>query len=107
MADPETDVTSIPGCFIRLFWMFGGIIILAFLSISIFKHRSLSIFDLGFWLVVAGLVLLRFVDIRYLHGQTAEGKPATMDDWRRYSLWLMAIALGGWLILHAIGLLMK
>ena len=107
MTDPKTDYTPVAGCLVRLFWMFGGLMLLFFLSVSIYDHRSFSARDLGFWLVVLCLVLIRYADIRYLDGQTAEGAPATMTHWRRYSIGLLAGALGVWLILHGLSYFIK
>ena len=107
MAEPETDHTPVVGCLARLFWMAGGLIALIFLSYSIVQHHSFSIRDLGFWLLIIFLVMTRYLDIRYLHGQTAEGEPATMEHWRRYTLGLISGSLGLWLILHGLGHFMK
>jgi hypothetical protein len=102
MAEPETDRTPVAGCLARLFWMAGGLLALIFLSFSIFKHHAFSIRDLAFLLIVLCLVLIRYVDIRYLHGETAEGEPATMSHWRRYTIGLLSGSLGVWLVLHVL-----
>lgn len=107
MTEPETDRTPVAGCFSRLFWMFGGLIGLIFLSFSIYNSHSFSIRDLAFGLLVLCLVLVRYVDIRYLQGQTAEGNPATMADWRRYCVGLLSGALAAWLILHGFSHFLK
>lgn len=103
MSNPEPGIASFSGCITRLFWMVGGIIILVFLSRTIITHRSLSVSDLGYWFVISALVLSRYVDIRYLRGQTAEGEPATLAHWKRYTLGLIPIALAAWLALHGVG----
>jgi len=46
-----------------------------------------------FWLIALGLILTRYVDIRYLKGETADNKPATLKHWRRYSV-ILVIAAG-------------
>ena len=107
MAEPETDRTPVAGCLSRLFWMFGGLIVLIFLSFSIYNQHSFSIRDLGFWLLVLALVIIRYVDIRYLHGQTAEGEPATMTNWRRYCVGLLSGSLVAWMILHGLSYFLK
>ena len=102
MTNPETEATGVAGCFARLFWMLGGLALLALVSIWIYDQHSFSFRDLGFWALILSLVLVRYADIRYLHGYTAEGKPATMTHWRRYSVGLLAGALGLWLVLHGV-----
>jgi hypothetical protein len=103
MEKDDSAVSSPAGCLVRLFWFFGGNILLVFLLISIFNRRSFTISDLGFWIVVACLIISRYVDIRYLKGQTAEGAPATMNHWRKYSAMLLAISVGVWGLTHIIG----
>ncbi len=46
-----------------------------------------------FWLIALGLILARYVDIRYLKGETTDNKPATLKHWRRYSV-IVLIAAG-------------
>ena len=104
MSHPEPASSSIAGCLIRLFWMMGGVILLVIFSFTIPEQQFPSIYDAGFWLLVLALIVTRYVDIRYLHGQTAEGNPATLADWGRYALWLVPIALCVWLALHGLGL---
>ncbi len=48
------------------------------------------------------LVAVRYADIRYLGGRTAEGVPATMAHWRRYVLVLMVASTAVWLTAHII-----
>lgn len=103
MEKNDFAVKSPAGCLIRLFWFFGGNILLLFLLISIFNRRSVTISDLGFFIVVACLIISRYVDIRYLNGRTAEGEPATMHHWRKYSAMLLAVSLGIWVLTHVIG----
>ncbi|MCE5229246.1 hypothetical protein LLG95_06575 [bacterium] len=102
MTMPAPEHTPVAGCLTRLYWMVGGVIILIFLGYSIVAQGSPSIYDAMYWIVVLSLVLVRFADIQFMHGQTAEGKPATMSDWRRYVLGLASGALGVWLVLHGI-----
>ncbi len=102
MAAPEKTNTPFAGCFCRLIWMLVGIVALLFLGIEIVRRPGFSGVDAAAGAVVAGMILARFVDVRYLNGQTADGKPATMADWRRYSVRLAALALVLWGLLHAI-----
>ena len=92
------------GCFLRLFWMMIGNIVLLLCVYSVIQHRSsvLSIADAFYWAIVGSLLAARYVDIRYLHGTTADGDPATIAHWRRYAVFLVLIATGLWLVAHAI-----
>ena len=49
--------------------------------------------DMIFWLIAFALILARYVDIKYLKGETADNKPATLKHWRRYSVILLIAAV--------------
>ena len=91
-------------CFLRLFWMLIGNVILLFCAYGIVQHRSsvLSIADAFYWAIVGSLLAARYVDIRYLYGTTADGAPATIAHWQRYAVFLVLVATGFWLVVHAI-----
>jgi multisubunit Na+/H+ antiporter MnhE subunit len=71
----------------------------------VIHHGSFSPADVVFGAVVASCVGLRYLDIKYLKGETASGEPATLAHWRRYSLLLGAFALALWGVAHVIGYL--
>jgi len=97
-----TDNTSLLGCLIPTFWMLVGNGILALCAVAIAAGSSLfGAADLFYWLTVGGLLAARYVDIRYLNGRTAEGKPATPAHWRRYAVILIAVAAAAWIVAHA------
>lgn len=82
---------SSSGCLsivVRLTWIFG-VSLLVFGAIFIIQRNAPGLPDTFFWLVALGLILARYVDIRYLKGETADNKPATLKHWRRYSLILL------------------
>lgn len=88
----------------RLYWMFLGNIVLLFLLIFIVeKHAKMFGFlDIAYWTVVASLVLVRYADVRYLHGETGFGQPATMLHWRHYTELLALVSAVAWLLGHVI-----
>lgn len=92
------------GCFLRLFWMVLGNLILLACAYGIVQHRStvLSIADAFYWASVGCLLAVRYVDIRYAQGLTADGDPATMAHWRRYAVLLGGIAAVLWFVVHGI-----
>ena len=95
--------TSVLGCLIPTFWMLVGNGILALCAVAIAaRSASFSAADLFYWLTVGGLLAARYVDIRYLNGRTAEGKPATPAHWRRYAVILIAVSAVAWIVAHAI-----
>jgi hypothetical protein len=47
-------------------------------------------------------ILARYLDIAYFHGETANGTPATMRDWRRYVVLLVLASLVIWITAHSL-----
>lgn len=94
------------GCLARLFWMVLGYLLLLFAAIEVVKRSggwSLSVADLVYWAILAGMLAARYGDIRYFGGRTSDGQqPATWADWRRYSAILAILGLLLWIILHAV-----
>jgi len=90
---PPAESESGPGCLgalVRLTWIFGAFSLI-FCAMFIAQRKS-AVADLLMLLLTLGLILVRFVDIKYLKGQTADNKPATLKDWRRYALMVLVAA---------------
>ena len=102
--EQTTDKQSTPlGILARLWWMLGGNMLLAFSLIFIFRNEG-GFFhpaDWVFWITVATLVAIRYLDIRFLNGQTATGEKASMTDWVRYAVLLLVCATVLWAMAHA------
>ena len=104
MPDPAVVPLGRAGMLARVYWMgCGDPLLLLLLLVIIAKHPKLpSLLDAAFFVAVASLILVRYVDIRFLNGQTGEGKPATLADWRRYALLIATVTLGAWLVARVI-----
>lgn len=102
MVNPQTETTPFAGCLARMFWMIGGLVVLIFISLAIFRNSAFSIYDIAFAVIVMAMILVRLLDIRYLRGETADGQPATIRDWRRYAVRLAASSAGFWAVLHGV-----
>jgi hypothetical protein len=76
---------------VRLTWIFGGSI-LVLCAIFVAQGKAPVLADIIFFSLALGLVLIRFIDIRYLKGETADNQPATLKHWRRYSIKLLLAA---------------
>lgn len=98
MSIPQESSPNGLGCLCRFYWMLFGNALLFFLLVFIFVKRLPwpSVLDAAAAVVLASLVVVRYVDIRFLHGQTGEGSPATLADWRRYVLLLVPLGVAGW-----------
>ncbi len=100
----KTEYSSGAGCLVRFYWMFIGTALLAILfALLLQKHPKIpSLLDVGCLLTLASLVFVRYIDIRYLKGDTGEGTPATMNHWRKYSIALVIGSLTVWLIIRVL-----
>ncbi len=91
--NPRQHATSEPqqktGCLAalaRVYWMAVGNVLLFVCAIYAARHEPPSALDGLYAVLVALLLVVRFVDITRLGGQTSEGHPATLAHWRRYAL---------------------
>ena len=94
MADGRaTD--SVLGLFLRLYWIMlgNGVVVIAAVFPLAYPQMPAALPLAGFGFGVVSLVAARFVDIRYCGGQTADGAPASLDDWKRYVRILVPSAL--------------
>jgi hypothetical protein len=87
--------------------MFFGNLVLAFSVIFIVQNGGgfFQTADWVFWIVLASLVLIRYVDIRFLDGCTGAGEPATITHWIRYAALLVACSTAVWVLAHVAGYL--
>ncbi|HNY65472.1 MAG TPA: hypothetical protein PKM41_08520 [Deltaproteobacteria bacterium] len=94
------------GRFVRLTWKTLGTLLLFLLLILIVitPEGTAKTLQGVFWLVVAGLVVLRYLDMTVFRGQTGDDKPATMSDWLRYSAGLVLMSGFFWFLAQAIRL---
>ena len=104
MDKQNPGASQLTGCLVRLFWMGAGNLILALAVIAIAQNHSgpfvLAWIDLLYWLTAAALPIVRYVDIRFLHGATADNQPATISHWRRYTVAVLATSLVLWVGAH-------
>jgi len=82
--------------------MLLGNAVLALSAVFIF-HNTTGFFhaaDVVFWCTAASLVLIRYIDIRFLDGLTATGEPASMRHWVRYTVVLVVCSAAAWAFAH-------
>jgi hypothetical protein len=109
MTEPKSPSSSNPsdrkprgclGALVRLSWLAVGNGALFVLTLVISKSGRLSALDALYWVVVAGMVALRYIDITRLGGLTMDCGPATLRDWRRYVVSLLGTAAVLWVSAH-------
>jgi hypothetical protein len=92
------------GFLCRIYWMIVGNMLVAFSGFGIVaRGGALTRVDILYWLAAGSLVLASYADVRYFGGQTAEGEPATMKHWQRYSVRVLVVSVLGWLAFHGLG----
>jgi len=100
----QVEKSSFLALIVRLTWIAFGNLLLIFIAFPIAQHKAGIVLDIMFWAVVAGLILIRYIDIKVFHGHTAENEPATLQHWRRYSLILLLASGVLWILAHGAAL---
>jgi len=98
----EPEPTGCLSVVVRIFWLMGGNLALLMLAVFIFQKKTFSAFDIAFWAIVAGLILIRYIDITRLKGLTSNNEPATLKHWRIYVVKLLAASAALWGLAHGI-----
>ena len=95
------------GIIARLFWMFFGNAILFISVIFVFQHKGgmFHTADVVFWITVAILIFVRYLDIKLCGGLTATGLPASMAHWIKYVAILLISSTAVWVLAHAVNYL--
>jgi len=95
------------GIIMRLFWMVFGNAVLFISIMFIFQHEG-GVFhaaDVVFWITVAALVIVRYLDIKVLGGLTVTGVPASTAHWTKYVAILLISSTAVWGFAHAVNYL--
>jgi len=103
---PPAEHTGCLASIVRVLWFVVGNAALLLLAVLITEEEALSGLDIAFWAIVVALILLRYIDITRLNGLTSDGEPASLQHWRRFSLLLLLIAGGVWVLAHGVTRLM-
>ncbi|OHB55089.1 MAG: hypothetical protein A2Y07_05490 [Planctomycetes bacterium GWF2_50_10] len=89
----------------RLYWMFLGNILLIATAISIYNNpKGIGWADAFYLFIISSLIYIRYTDIKHWGGLTSTGEPASMRDWRNYSVLLVIIAMAVLITAHVPGL---
>jgi hypothetical protein len=98
------EPTSVIGLLLRLFWMFLGNIALGVSILMVLAEREtvFSVADIIYGISLPLLVAARYLEITRYKGTTAEGEPATISHWKRYTVALLVFSIGAWSLCHGI-----
>jgi hypothetical protein len=100
MSDLSEKPTTGAGCLLRTYWMLAGNALIAYLALLIIEQKSrlFTFRDILFWLAAGSVLVARYVDVRFMRGETGDGRPATMTNWRRHAAILLIVAGVAWAI---------
>ncbi len=59
--------------------------------------------DAGFLIILAAIILARWLEFQGGHAQTADGQPATRSHWQRFLLGATTIGLSVWAVANILG----
>ena len=75
------------GCLLRLYWMMIGNVLVLVSAGMMAKTGNLLLYGSIYVIIVATIIIARYLDIRYFAGQKADvSGPATMGDWKKYTV---------------------
>ena len=93
------------GCFARIVWFLFGPMALLVLALMIAEKRGgwLGLSSIAFLVILVVTVVTRWVDLRGGNSLTAEGKPATVADVRRFTAISLIVGMAVWCAANVIG----
>ena len=101
----EPKFEGLSGWLIRVFWLIAGPVALVGVAICLFRYGdgARAALSAGFWTLVLLMIGLRYLDITRFHGTTADDQPASLKDWKRYSVKLLIVSAALWFAAVAMG----
>ena len=98
-------VTSFGVLIAHVIWFFLGPLTLMLLLLGIINVGGgwASALDAVFFVVIALMILGRWIDQRSGQGTTGYGEPSTWDDFRRYAIGAPILGVAAWIVANVIG----
>jgi hypothetical protein len=89
---------------LRLYWMFIGhiAVIMAAVGICANQLQSSILINSLYFLAAICLPVSRYIEIKKYHGETAEGEPATMAHWKRFTIMVAAYSIALWVVVQVV-----
>jgi hypothetical protein len=103
---PSGQPQPLSGCFVRLGWLAGGAVLPLPFAILIARDErwTLTAKDVAFWMAVALVVSLRYLDWKRFSATSADGELATARDLRCHAAWLVGTWSALWTIAQTLEL---
>lgn len=101
MTQPEVrtdaDAASGIGCMVRFVWLASHVALLVLAGFIFRDHaQPLSLQSGLYWGTVLACLGLYYWEIQAYGATTMDGKPATVESWKRYAVRLVALAAVLW-----------
>ena len=92
------EYTPLSAVLPRLYWMVFGNIILLLTAVTTMlgSFQNLAVATIMFWVNASCMVIVRYVDIRFLRGETVDSQTATLGHWKKYTVSFLAGAALTW-----------
>jgi hypothetical protein len=98
----SNEYTPATGIVLRIYWIALGhaaaLIITIDMVLSSLQRSPLL--NMALALILISVIVMRYIDIRYCNGETADCKKATMSDWRAWSFKVVAAYLAVVIMVH-------
>lgn len=99
---PTKEYTPVTGIFLRIYWIAfsHGVALILTVNMALFSLQHSLLHNLVLILIVISVIIVRYIDIRYCNGETADCKKATISDWRLWSFKVIAAYIAVFILLH-------
>lgn len=98
----SNEYTPVTGIVLRIYWIAlahaAALIVTFEMVLSSLQHSLLL--NLALALIFISAIVVRYLDIRYCNGETADCKKATMSDWRSWAIKVLAIYIAVFILIH-------
>lgn len=103
--DSPQDATSVLGLLGRFFWMMVGPLLLIVLAVSILTSGGgwWTAADAAFVVVLAGMLLGRWLEFRSGNARTSYGEPAPPEHLKRYAAVAAGTGAALWTVANLLG----
>ena len=107
MTEVDRPGLSALGVLVRIGWMLAGYAALALMAAHIAREDTwtITLKDVFFWATVTAIVVLRWIDVRWLEGRTADDRPATGAHVVRHAAVLLPLSALLWTVVQSLELL--
>lgn len=94
------ELSSVGGMLTRIYWMLLGHPVVVAAAYYIASGKTAILTNTIFFLLVVSIIAARYIDIKFYRGQTAEGEPATMKHWKKFTFIVLGYSTALWILVY-------